>query len=300
MPSRSPGWRLELLGRPRLVAPDGRVVPCERKTAALLAYLAFEGPTSRARLVTLLWPGTPVATGKNNLLHLLRRLRGACGADVTKAGDPLSLTDGLTTDVNALTDENAARALPTNALLDGVDFDACPDLHEWLLARRELADARRAHAYRAGAHRHEQQGAWADAITLTERLLVLDPLGEDTHRTLMRLHYHNGDRPAALRAYHRCKSVLQRELNAEPSTDTARLARQIDQGTLPAADDTVSVTPPTQLPVSVLRPPTLLGREAAWAQLEDAWTAGKLIYLTGDPGVGKTRLAQDFVRSKGR
>ncbi len=274
-------------------------MPCERKTAALLAYLALEGPTARARLVALLWPDTPGAVGRNNLLHLLRRLRAACGADITRAGDPLALTDDVSVDVSVLSDEHATRALPGGAFLDGVDLDVCPDLHEWLLARRDLTSTRRAHAYRTGARQLEQQGRWLEAIALTERLLTLDPLDEDAHRTLMRLHYHNGDRPAALRAYHRCKSALQRELDTEPSAQTARLARRIDQGNLHVERD-VSVTPPTQLPVSVLRPPTLLGREAAWAQLEDAWTAGKLIYLTGDPGVGKTRLAQDFVRSKGR
>lgn len=57
----------------------------------------------------------------------------------------------------------------------------------------------------------------------------------------------------------------------------------------------------------MLRPPVLIGREAAWAQLEAAWgqleaawAAGQTIYVTGAPGVGKTRLAQDFVASKGR
>ena len=75
------------------------------------------------------------------------------------------------------------------------------------------------------------------------------------------------------------------------------LARRIDQGErLPGPLPRGA----RELPLSMLRPPVLTGREAAWAQLEAAWAAGQTIYVTGAPGVGKTRLAQDFVASKGR
>jgi len=49
-----PGLRIFLLNSPRLVVPDGVEHPLERKDAALLALLAMEGPTPRAKVAALL------------------------------------------------------------------------------------------------------------------------------------------------------------------------------------------------------------------------------------------------------
>lgn len=55
----------------------------------------------------------------------------------------------------------------------------------------------------------------------------------------------------------------------------------------------------TSIPLAVSRPPLLVGREREWAIMEEAWERGQTIYLVGEAGSGKTRLAQDFVASKG-
>ncbi|WP_170131196.1 BTAD domain-containing putative transcriptional regulator [Deinococcus yavapaiensis] len=293
----SSDWRFTLLGSPQLIAPDGRFIRCEGKTLALLAYLAVEGATSRARLVSLLWPETEESAARNNLVHLLRRLRKACGASLVPGHETLALGPEVRTDIADVQDHSGAYeagdALPDGAFLDGVDYDDLPDLADWLLAAREQFSMRRLQSYHRRIDRLQAAGRVSDAIAVAERLLVLDPLSEETWRTLMRLHSHAGDRPAALRAYRRCKDLLRRELDAEPSAPTARLAREIDLGVVNAdASD-------GRLPIAVLRPPRLVGRDVAWAEMEDAWAAGKQIFVFGDPGAGKTRLAQDFLRSKG-
>ncbi|MCV4939798.1 ATP-binding protein, partial [Escherichia coli] len=52
------------------------------------------------------------------------------------------------------------------------------------------------------------------------------------------------------------------------------------------------------IPVAVLRPPVLAGREREWAQMEQAWDAGRYIAIGGEGGSGKTRLMLDFIYSK--
>ena len=47
----------------------------------------------------------------------------------------------------------------------------------------------------------------------------------------------------------------------------------------------------------MLRPPRLIGRDAEWAQLQDAWQAGHAIVVIGEGGLGKTRLIGDLVRA---
>jgi len=41
-----------------------------------------------------------------------------------------------------------------------------------------------------------------------------------------------------------------------------------------------------------------VGREAEWARLQAAWDRHQLIFVSGHPGVGKSRLAHDFIRAQ--
>ncbi|WP_264778334.1 BTAD domain-containing putative transcriptional regulator [Deinococcus aetherius] len=293
-------WRLEVLGTSRLIRPDGAALRPEKVALALLTYLALEGPTPRSRLAALLWPETEPGAARNNLVHLLRRVARTCGEDLLRAGDTLSLAPGVEVDARTLLEAEGTGGDGDDSfgeLLDGVEFDERPDLADWLLAWRETFAARREGRLQARLARAEGNGDLVGALAAATRLLDLDPLSEDAYREAMRLHYRLGDRAAALRTYHRCREVLGRELGVEPGAATTRLAGEIERG-----EDVMG--PPTAarpaLPLAVRRPPVLVGRAQAWAQMESAWEKGQIIYLTGDPGVGKTRLAQDFVASRGR
>ncbi|MFC4453924.1 BTAD domain-containing putative transcriptional regulator [Deinococcus sonorensis] len=294
MPEPLTGWQLKLLGPPQVVTADGQVIRCERKVAALLSYLALEGPTPRATLVRLLWPETPVSASRNNLVHHLRRLKKACGADLVVPGELAALDPALQVDVRTLLEGGGTR-LDWTVLLDGVELDGCPDLMEWLEAQREEVGTLLVDAGRTEMGRLEARGAFAEAAALAQTLLDLDPVAEEVWRALMRLQYLNGDRPAALQTYHRCRNVLERELGVEPEAATKQLARDIDQGALGTPLTTIR---PGRIPLAALRPPTLVGRDEAWARMEEAWAGGQGIMLIGEAGSGKTRLALDFLHSR--
>ncbi|MFC4454245.1 ATP-binding protein [Deinococcus sonorensis] len=291
-------WHLAAFGRPRLLDPSGQPVRCEVRTLALLTYLALEGPTSRSRLASLLWPETVEGSARNNLVHLLRRVAKTHHPDLVQVGEAVALGQALTSDVAPWGEVGASLpapdAVPTGVLLDGFAFDDQPDLAEWVLAWRERVDQARAERLSGNATRAEAEGDLAAALQFTRRLLDLDLLSEDTHRRLMRLLYLSGDRPAALKAYQRCREMLERELGAEPLPETRDLARLIEQGAVGAP---VPAAP--RIPLSVLRPPLLVGRAAEWAQMEQAWARGQSIMLVGPAGSGKSRLMHDFVASKG-
>lgn len=293
-------WHYELLGTARLLGPDGQRLHPERKTAALLAWLALEGPTRRARLTALLWPETREASARNNLVQMLRKLRAATGTDLVEGGDLLSLAPGLRVDAlearDALTrGQYADLASPGGDVLEGLTYDDCPDLDDWLLAERGRWAEWRAGAAREEAARLEREGDYDGAVARTKDLLELDPVSEDAWRRLMRLHYLRGDRAAALDAYRRCEALLRREFGVEPLPETTALLRDIERGRIPV--------PPRpgggSIPLAALRPPHLVGRDREWARMEEAWQAGQVIFLSGEPGSGKTRLARDFAASKG-
>uniref|UniRef100_A0A7C3DV55 Bacterial transcriptional activator domain-containing protein n=1 Tax=Meiothermus ruber TaxID=277 RepID=A0A7C3DV55_MEIRU len=296
-----PRGRLEVLGVPTLHIQNRQLRPLERKTAGLLAYLSLEGSTSRSKLAGLLWPESTESTARNNLAQALRRLKQAAGAEVVRGGDVLELL-GLTVDVALLQVAHFAGrhlelAEARGVLLEGCDYDDCPDFDDWLLVQREkLAELRRM-SLAALSDGLEQAGQYREALAYAERLLEQDLLSEVAHRRVMRLLYLSGDRPAALKAYERCQTVLKRELGVAPLAETQMLAAQITQG---AGLEQSAPPQKSAIPLSLLRPPVMVGREKLWAQMEEAYQKGQVVLLRGEPGVGKTRLALDFAASKGQ
>ena len=295
-------WSLELLGVARLLRGGVALEPLERKTAALFAYLALEGPTPRSKIAGLLWPEVDEEKARRNLRQRLHRLKDALGANLILPEDVLQLDAALEVDVVRLESQvftgDYPRALSGEGELLGThDYDDCLELAEWVELSRERVRGVRREALLAEINRLEAAGDYPAALPWAERLLNEDLVSEEAHRRVMRLLYLMGDRSGALRAYHRCQEVLRRELGVEPLPETAELARTIERGSaLPQAP--AGKRP--QIPVHVLRPPRLVGREREWALLEEAYQLGKLVFLRGEPGVGKTRLALDFAASKGR
>lgn len=295
-------WQLQALGHPTLRGEQRSLTP-ERKSAAILTYLALEGPTPRSRLAGLLWPESLEETARNNLAQNLRRLRQNTGATLITGEDALQLSPAVTVDaaelkVHAFSGEMEKVIAHVGTLLGGFDYDDCPEFSDWLYSEREKLGQLQEEARVALIEAHQSAGRYLEAIKHAEELIDLNPISESAYRTLMQLHYLQGDRPAALKVYHRCQEALRRELNVEPLPETKELARKIDQG-----ESQVPATPRRNartLPPFILRPPVLVGREEAWATMDEAWAQGKTIYLTGEPGIGKTRLAQEFVTSKGR
>lgn len=294
-------WVYEALGANRLHT-HGRAFTPERKTAALLVYLALEGPTPRSKLAGLLWPDSEEGTARNNLSQTLRRLKTLSGEALVLPGEALTLAPTLSVDAARVKEASLSGrpgevAAAPGELLAPLEYDDLPELSEWLWSTRAAFEDLYKEALLTLVSSRERAGDLAGALKAAERLVAADPVSETGHRLVMRLYYLQGDRPAALRAYKRLKETLARELGVEPLPETVALARTIAQGGGPKP---TPKAPSKTLPLSVLRPPVLVGREEAWAALEGAWARGQTIYVTGEPGVGKTRLVQEFAASKGR
>ncbi len=290
---------MNLLGVPRLVSPAGEVVRCEGKPLALLTYLALEGPTPRASLAELLWPDAGNA-GRNNLVQLLRRMNQTYGAELCVLGPVLALSGAVRVDAQRVLKNSEPAVLHDEALagaplLEGTSFSEMPEVQDWLLAWRERLGALAAHQLLRRAQQLESEGDWSGAARLLHQVLEVQPLSEDVYRALMRVQYLSSDTAGARRTFERCRTILAEELQVEPMPPTLDLLRLIERGeTLSQA----SSAPPTA-PARVLPSPQLTGRETEWNRMEEAWAAGQFILLVGEPGAGKSRLAQDFLAAQG-
>ena len=266
----------------------------ERREAALLTLLAIEGPLPRARAAALLWADADRERARSSLRQRLFKLRRAAGTDVIVPDELLRIADGVTHDLVPIAPQlEADPAAAAAELLGDLDYSDCPGLDEWVAVAREQWRGRRIQALAEIAARHETEQHVAAALPYAERLVADDPTLEHGHRRLMRLHYLRGDRSAALAAFARCRELLTLHAGAQPGKETLELAALIERsGELPQARR-------MPVPMSVLRPPRMVGREAEWGAIESALDAGQCVLLLGEPGAGKSRLLGDLARHRG-
>ena len=141
--------------------------------------------------------------------------------------------------------------------------------------------------------------------------IELEPLEEVGYRALLQVQGLSGDRAAALQTYHRCVSVLERELGVAPDqATTAEYERLVARAAQEPAAPGPAEAPPIRLarPVTPARQARLVGRERELDLLCRRWQealAGMAGFgvVAGEAGIGKTRpldeLASVVQRSGG-
>lgn len=268
----------------RAADPGGATHELALPDALLLAWLALEGPTPRLRLAALLWPDKDADAARNSLRQRLFKLRKALDADLVQGQATLALAEGVTHDLHE-----------ADELLGGADPGLQGEMALWLGQQRQRRRQRVVQSLVELSVLAEQGREWADAIGHAEEALALEPLSEEAHRRLMRLHYLAGNRAAALLAFDACERMLKDEVGARPSPETLALLKTIDGAEAAGEPRAVALAP--SLP-ALQRPPRLIGREAAWQALEQAWAAQQLVVVTGEAGMGKSRLLGDFAASR--
>ncbi len=317
------GLRLALLGPPEITV-DGKPLEVDtRKAIALIAYLAVSAdqPT-REQLADLLWPGLDPERGRATLRRTLSALRtGLSGkwlhtdrtrvwlngdhrvSDIEEVKELVGVNhshgpDQLCPDcASSLAKAAALFRGPFMAgfyLRDSSEFEDWQrreeEHHQRLL--REVLD-RLALALAAG-------GRFAEAAEAARRRIALDPLDESAHRQLMQFLVWNGDRAGALRQFRECAAILDRELGVGPLPETRALYEQILEEREPPAPAGRVVATPVSAPIATsgLSLSPFVGRSEELASLDAS--AHRLIVITGEEGIGKTRLIDQWLSQSGK
>lgn len=305
-----PSLDIRLLGEFRVLLDGGPVRGIDSaRLQALLAYLVIhrDAHQSRQHLAFLLWPDSSEPQARTNLRHLLHGLRKAlpdadrylrvdakmlqwvpdagCTCDVVRFEDAAVRAGAAgiaDADVQRVALEEAANAYGGDFLPASYD--------EWTLAERERLRGRFAKTLESLVGCLEDRRDYGAAIRWAERLLQHDPLREATYRGLMRLYALSGDRARALRVYHVCASTLQRELGVEPGLPTRDVYERVLRG----------ASTPSEEPAGALAPGTaLVGRQEEWNRVRQVWRdvergRAQLLVISGEAGIGKTRLAEEL------
>lgn len=296
-------------------ADDDLPVIGSRKARTLLKLLAVHraGPVPMDHIVDVLWAGAPPRRAADNVATLVSRLRSRFGAALVTGGregyrlgrPPAVLVD---LDLAAADLATAARRLaaaePGLAAALAVRVLDLLGAGEALPEDRDAEWARPARAETSELLRRTRQLAaeaalaTADAETARElaaAALAADGYDEAACRLLMRAEAALARPALALAAFERLRAALAEEFGTDPAAATRAVHLSILREEGPPA-----VPTPVAAPAS-----SLAGRAAETARLAGAWreaVAGRpaLVLISGEAGIGKTRLAGEVVDLAGR
>lgn len=308
--------RLRLFGRFQLFMDDEPVDLGQARLEELVALLAsHRGETlSRAQLAYLFWPDSSEKQARTNTRHLLYKLKQVwpdLDTAIAIERDAVAWrTDSLfVVDLHRFWDLRARAEASQDAeeraklLAQGADQysgELLPKCYtDWALATRGQLHAQHASGLLQLVDTLIELRRYEAALERARQLIEYDPVQESSYRRLMHIYAALGDRAAALRAYHDCASILQRELGVEPSAATKQLHMELLQ------EDHSDVRLP-DVPQATARP-RLIGRRSEWLQLQQVWRdvqqgQARCVLVWGEAGIGKTRLAEeliDWVRRQG-
>jgi len=285
--------RLRLLGT-LVVERDGASVALPATAARVLAYLALRpGPHERDAVAVRFWPDTPVAGGRASLRSVVWALRKSLGDDAVVASRSLVglAPDRVWVDLHEVEeraqrgDMTGAVALCTGDLMPGITDD-------WAREARTAHHDRHATLLEQLAHLAESDDDMATAVRWSRLRCALDPFDEPAHRALMDRLDAAGDRAGGLVVGREFVERLRVELGLRPGAATrAALARLHTPAAFERQRD--ARQPGRRQP--------MFGRSAELATLMRAWAAardghGRVVLVTGEGGIGKTRLITEVAR----
>lgn len=303
---------VRLLGQQRIVVDGANVTArVPPRSIALVSRLVLHPSEEhhRAELAALFWPESSDAQALTNLrreLHQLRLLLPeladgvvASGRSIAWDASPLVACDVVDfldaaghadgSDAEADADTRQAFAAEACARYTGPLLPAWTD--EWVLEERDRLHRRCLALLDDLVAWDTARGDLGRALGHARRRSDMEPLEEPGYRAVMELQAATGDRAGALRTFHRCASLLERELGIGPDPATVALYESL----LTAGDAGAARAP---RPRRASRLP-LVGRDVDLAALEQRWLAARrgrsgLHLVTGEAGVGKSRLLSEL------
>lgn len=299
---------LLVLGTPELWLGNEQIIFPTRKALALLVYLALERSRQpRERLMALFWPESDEKRSRGALRTTLTHLRRALPTPIAanllhSSGDQIELDiTHLTIDAQQLAEAvgqgdtaqlTAVLAHHRGHFLEGFTLADAPDFEEWVTVQREQLQRQLAQLFDQLSQQQLATRQFEQAITTAVRWRNSNPLDEAAHCRLIESHLLAGNQTAARQAYEQCQAILAAELGIAPAPATQALAKRL------RIDAPPPLPQPRPTPSGGQTGNVFVGRTAEHSKLATWWHTGQtqVVVIQGEPGIGKTRLAAEFLR----
>lgn len=318
-------WHDEAIGISRL-----------QNRALFYRLAATKEPTTRDHLCFLFWPDKSDRAARRYLSDSLSQLKKNLPDPdlIIVEQEQLSLNEEMlwrdttalgqlyqTLQVNGGSPQDAAAIDPKQAreiltlyrgpFLDGFALPQKAEFEIWVNQQRQKWENRYLDTLVFLIDEETGDEHFERAIDHARQYLLVDELAEDIHRNLMSLYALSGNRSAALQQYDTCMVALERELGVEPLDSTRAIYQSILTGQVSArsSGDVPQTLWPRRLGTERLQgleaaqpnPIPFIGRAAELGMLQQAYLGaqagdGMISLIIGEPGIGKTRLADEFAQ----
>lgn len=310
-------WSLLLLGTPQILRAGEPIQLPRRKNRALLYYLAAHTkPLTRQQLLAFFFIDHERSAAQQILRTMLHDLRKQLDDALLVRNESIALAPDVFVDARTLqarlqSPPSARLALPSTLELYRDDFLAgfsladVPEFDDWAARERERYRELVMRGWMQVAAQYQVERDYTAALDALNRVLTFDALNEQAHCHALRVQYRNGDRAGAIRRFEQLQKRLDEELGVPPMAETRAVYDAIVTDTL---EDAPSLADNEGGRAVVLRRRTrdesaatfllpFIGRAGELKTLHRMAEAGKLLWVQGEAGIGKTRLAEEFIGS---
>lgn len=293
-------------------------LPGSISARSLLAYLCLNcsQPVPRPVLAGTFWPEQTESAARRALSQALWHIRRAIPDLITADAYAVQISPESLLWIDVVTFQTL---IETHSQLPSSQEKAASDLHqatqlyrgdllsglydEWIFIERESLREQYLQVLELLIHTKKSSGQYVEALQYGRQLVQVDPLRENTYRSLMQINLALGRSEAAIKIFEDCQQTMLTELGVEPEAETIALAEEIQTQ---SHSDPLPYLPPNLIPATPLleeypKQFSLVGREQERMELVTCMDGmfenlGGVMLVEGEAGIGKTRLLQEAVR----
>ena len=311
--------QINLLGPPE-IRWEGQLLNIKRRIPrTMFFYLAsHENFVGRGTLLTTFWEDAPADFARRRLREALSRIRAdipdpgiltahsnLVGLDQTKIlvdhRQFLNLLDSISGQPWKVPLENplpqpllqtvsrATNLWRGSQFMEGVNLPDSRPIEDWLRQTNQQLTHFRTRLFVLLSDHYEVSGKLEEALDCAYKALESDNLNEELHSRVLRLLIDMQHYQEARQYYSFVINLLSDEFNSHPSHQLVSLYRQIQRESLATSH---SSQPEWRILTSIHTP--YVGRQNEFSQLERALVNGGGVGVSGESGLGKTRLVQEF------
>lgn len=303
-------YKLVLLGKPDIICNGVSVRIPRSKSRGIVFYLAAQDrDVSRDKLQDMFWPDFTQQSAQHNLNVHLSDIRKKMPGLLESDNEYVRLSANILADCKQFDayfqadrfnfeQHKNMLMLYQGDFLEGFNISGASDFDLWKSTMREHY----LNLYIKGLIRlseyHHENGEYEEELRVLQNAIQMDPLQERVYRSVMQIHYENGDFLQANAIYQKLQNILNDEIGAEPTAET----QQFYHTMLEHRSSTENMihnqrrhfTLQTGAAPHKSTKTAFVGMKNVLEELEKNTSEKNISILEGIEGSGKTRVLQEF------